>query len=137
MPTAPKPLAVLVVAVMACDPANEIHVEPGSRADSLVLHAFRSPDSVTGGARLSRLWVATCDTAGSRLRDTWVLERAPTSLFRRSPSPVLFRYGQPTPGWHAAHPASVLREGCHIGSVEGAAIGGTVRFWVGPNGEIR
>jgi hypothetical protein len=136
-PNVKRLVQFLATAMIACDPVNEIHVEPESRADSLVLHAFRSPDSATGGTRLSRLSVAACDTTRSPPPDTWVLERDSRSFFRRPPSPVFFRYGQSTPGWHASRPASVLREGCYVASVEGAAIGGATRFWVGPAGEIR
>jgi len=46
-------LALILGGTVACDPGYTIHVERGSRADSLVFHAFRIPDSVAGTGGIS------------------------------------------------------------------------------------
>jgi hypothetical protein len=132
-------ILVLAVTLAACDPMNAIHVEPGSRADSLVFHAFQRPDSVHGADALSTIEVMACDSSGRTVRPVWRLrhdERGWISAHFH-PSPVTFRYGADSiPGWTIMQRAEPLHAGLYAASAEGGGIGGYQRFFVDSLGHV-
>jgi hypothetical protein len=125
------------VCLLACDPANAIHVERGADAEDLVLHAFLWPDSVNGGEHLSRIEVAECDSAGRIQRPVWELERARSGWFSHPAAPVRFRYGADSiPGWLTVHAAEALHSGLYAAIAEGNAMNALTRFAVRNDGSI-
>lgn len=126
------------LSVLACDPTNEIHIERTVSGARPVLHAYRNPDSIGGGATLSRIEVAECDSLGWIGRRVWVLEHEQTGWFDRPASPVYFPYGEDSvAGWSTTHRAEPLHQGCYAAMAEGNAIGGLSRFEVGSDGRIQ
>ena len=131
---------LLAVMLAACDPANAIHVEPGSRADSPVFHAFQRPDSVHGADALSTIEVMACDSSGRMVRPVWTLrhdERGWIFALFHAASPVRFRYGADSiPGWTITHRAEPLRPGLYVARASGAALDGQQRFLVDAKGRV-
>jgi len=128
---------LLMVTLAGCDPSNAIHVESGFRADSLVFHAFRRPDSLDGAGGLSSIEVSACDSLGQTVKPVWQLSRDRGGLFSRSSSPVFFRYGADSiSGWIIPQRAEPLRPGLYVAFANGGAIGGMQRFIVEANGRV-
>lgn len=128
---------LLLLGLVACDPANEIHVDPGSRADSLILHAFQLPDSLDGTEWLYNLTVATCPSASDSAVPVWQIERRGAS--GRNPNSVspYFRYGQrPRGDWTTVRGPLSLHAGCYAADVQGGGISGYTRFVVDSTGRI-
>lgn len=128
---------LLLIALVGCDPSNEIHVESGFRADSLVFHVFQGPDSIDGAGGLSSIEVSATDSLGQTVKPVWQLSRDRGGLFSRSPSPVFFRYGADSiSGWIITKRAEPLRPGRYVAFANGGGIGGTHRFVVAENGRV-
>ena len=119
----------------ACDPANEVHVEPGSTADALVLHAYRSPDSLSGLGTVTRLAVGRC--GGDWLGEpVWAVERESRHWLGR-PEPTRIEYGRtPSNRWRTVTLSAPLDSGCFYAAADGNAIGGLTFFRVLPGGAI-
>ena len=108
----------LLLALGGCDPALDAHIEPHSRADSVVIHAFVALDSTTGGASLYEIVVSRCDGPSATRDTTWASAGAKVSThglrilvpsFRTASCLALSgRSGTPPPGWRQAAMSYVL-----------------------------
>src|SRR5678815_2260150 len=105
--------AMLVVSVLACDPTNEIHVEPQSTTGVLRLHAYRAPDSVSGIATVTTIEVDRC--GGRWLGATmWKIERTRRRWFGAKEDPII-TYGRlPSDRWRTSQEAQALDTGCYL-----------------------
>lgn len=132
-------LSALLLILAACDPALEAHPEPGSRADSLIIHAFVGLDSAGGGKSLYSLVVTRCSTAAAHAPDTaWAIERAAGPGSRAREPRTVFRYGAvPGAEWSVRHIPVPLSPGCYDLDVEGSGIGGMTEFRIDSQGVVR
>src|SRR5689334_18828187 len=98
---------------LGCDPFNEIHVEPGSSAHLLTLHAFLMPDSVDGIGAITGITVGRCATATAG-PIVWSIERRRPrfSLFGgrgTTRESTRLEYGNlPSGRWTTTHPPEPL-----------------------------
>jgi hypothetical protein len=126
-------VAALLVAV-ACDPHIEGHVEPGSRGDSVVIHAFRYPDSASGGRSVFSLLVGGCDTLAAR-RVFWRVEHSNRG---EAHDGAYLRYGAALGhGWVTTYEPDPLTPGCYLLDVRGGGIGGSQWFTIDSAGAVR
>lgn len=136
----PSPLfaLALLVAVTACDPALYAHIEPGSRPDSLVIHAFVGVDSAAGGKSLYEILVSGCDRR-ENVRDTaWAISRGEGVRSHSEDRRTFFRYGAlPSAEWKVQHDAELLSPGCYELLVGGYGLGGVSRFEVDSQGRVQ
>jgi hypothetical protein len=127
--------ALLVLVVVACDPINTIHVEPGSTAGALHLHPYRMPDSVSGIATIDAIEVDRC---GGRWlgASVWKIERTRHRWFGAREDPII-TYGRlPSNQWRTSQQATPLDTGCYLAVASGGAIPGSAAFRVASDGEI-
>jgi hypothetical protein len=126
---------IAVAATLACvSGRDEVHIEPGSRADSLVIHAFLAPDSANGGAPLRELTVSRC-SAGSPTTD-WTIEHRSAGLGARPSDPVFFRYAAHIPGWTTTRSALPMKSGCYLVMLSGGGHWASTQFWVSEGGTV-
>jgi hypothetical protein len=127
--------AMLSLSVFACDPINAIHVEPGSTAGVLHLHAYRTPDSVSGIASIESIELDRC---GGRWRGAtvWKIERTRSRWFGAKEDPIITYGPLPSDRWRTSQWAMPLDTGCYEVVASGGAIPGSAAFRVASDGEI-
>ena len=127
----------LVSACVYVDGGLEVHAEPGSRADSLVFHAFVLPDSVQGGGSISSVTVWSC-AATENPTPLWRIERTQRPFWRRANSGTHFRYGSvPSAEWRTVQAARALAPGCYVVRTPGDGIGGRQEVLLSADGRVR
>lgn len=128
---------VAAIALGACDPGIDAHVEPGSRADSLVFHAFMYPDSLRGGKSISAISVVGCRLRNGTRPMYWKAERRQRTFTWLQAPETRFRYGRlPESEWRVVHVADSLKPGCYRADLPGAGVGGTTWFVVHGDGSV-
>ena len=129
-------LALALSTSFGCDSANEIHVEPGSSARALTLHAYQLPDSADGSGGITRITVGRCG-ATSTGPAVWNIERRPGVRWFGPRETTRFRYGlAPSARWTITHPSEPLDSGCFYAVADGGAIFGLTFFRVRSDGTI-
>jgi hypothetical protein len=114
---------LLLTALVACDPAPYVHVEAGSRPDSLLFHIYEASDSLDPAAALSELTVRRC---GGELM--WELTRVTGP---RPNEKRLIRYGEsPDHFWRVHRRPATITEGCYVVTTETYALPASHRFIV-------
>ena len=133
MPFRQSAVVPLLLIAGACDPHIEGHIEPGSRRDSLVIHAFRSPDS-SSGQSIFQLSVTGCDTLAAP-RVFWRVDRSDGGDGNGG---AYYRFGSTLAhGWVTTYKADSLTPGCYLLDVRGGGIGGAQWFTVDVSGAVR
>ena len=130
-------LAVLfpALAAGACDPPLYAHVEPGSRADSLVFHAFKD-DSVADADEIYGIRVTgRGDSTGIPIY--WEVERRARRFYPPREPRTHFRYGElPASDWIEPTWPVILRPGCYEAEVTGGGLSAYARYVVRADGRV-
>jgi hypothetical protein len=111
--------AALVGLAAGCDPAPAVHLEPGSRPDSVLFHVYEGTDSLNAASGLSEITVRRC-ASEHPTNIMWDLTRVSgDNPNRRS----LIRYGEPPDIYWRVHRApKPLTEGCYVITVRTFAL---------------
>ena len=126
---------MLVLSVLACDSIDTVHVEPGSSAGALYLHAYQRPDSVNGIANIESIEVDRC--GGHWLGATvWKIDRTRHPWFGAKEHPIIVYGKLPSDRWRTSQTAIPLDTGCYQASAWGGGIQGYAAFRVASSGEI-
>jgi hypothetical protein len=128
-----------VAACVIADPGTAIHVEPGSTAQELVLHAFVGSDSLAPNRGLMRVEVRQCfDRAAQQEgRVVWAVERPALRAPSAPRSPYLAYGTLPGVSWVTQTAPEPLGPGCYWVTAQGGGIGAATRFVVSASGAIR
>lgn len=120
-------VVALVLLVTGCDPAPQLHVESGSRSDSLLFHVFELGDSLAPASELSELSVRRCASA-SKLDLMWDLTRV-TGPHRNERRTI--RYGdRPDIYWRVHRAPAPLTDGCYVVTTRTYALSTSYTFFV-------
>jgi hypothetical protein len=109
--------AALVGSAVGCDPAPTVHLEPGSRPDSVLFHVYEGTDSLHAASELSELTVRRC-ASEHPTNVMWDLTRVGGDNRRR-----IIRYGErPDIYWRVHREPKPLTEGCYVVTVRTFAL---------------